>query len=75
MTVYLSEEKLKQLLSKAYEAGWCGVRELKESAVEDIFNEYRVEQLSVESSPSSQNVYFQVWGGGGGAGGTGYSSE
>ena len=35
--IHLSEEKLKELMAKAYEAGWYGVFELKDSAVEKIY--------------------------------------
>jgi hypothetical protein len=47
MVVHLTEEKLKELLSKAYDAGWYGVRELNESAVEEIFKQFR------ETNPES----------------------
>jgi len=41
MMLQLTEEKLKELLAKAYEAGWYGVRELNESSVEEIYKKFR----------------------------------
>lgn len=50
MMLQLTEEKLKELLSKAYEAGWHGIRELNESAVGEIFKQF------IDSQPRSVPV-------------------
>jgi len=57
MTDVFNEEKLKELLRKAYDAGWYGVRELKESAVTDIVNEYRAEEISNRPNKPIETTY------------------
>jgi len=57
--IHLSEKNLKdikELLIKSYDAGWHGILELKESAVDDIINEYRTEQIS-DYEKSKNHVY------------------
>jgi len=56
--IHLSEKNLKELLRKSYDAGWHGIRELKESAVDDIINEYRTEQIS--GYEKSKNHVYQT---------------
>ena len=51
--MYLKEEELRVLLEKAYEAGWYGVLELKDSAVEGIMSVLSKEQ---EAQAASQVV-------------------
>lgn len=53
MILTLTEEKLKELLSKAYEAGWYGLRELNDSAVEKIYKEFRE---SVPQTPPAETA-------------------
>jgi len=53
MILTLTEEKLKELLSKAYEAGWYGLRELNDSAVEKIYKEFRE---SVPQNPPAETA-------------------
>lgn len=36
----ITEKELKQMLSEAYESGWCGIRELNESVVNGIISKH-----------------------------------
>jgi hypothetical protein len=49
--IHLSEEKLKELMAKAYEAGWYGVLELKDSAVEEICADFKGSSEYTSSVP------------------------
>jgi len=52
-TMIITEELLRDLLGKAFEAGWYGTKELKESAVEDLVTEAMnsVEKSQKQSKP------------------------
>lgn len=36
----ITEQELKKMLSEAYESGWCGIRELNESVVNEIISKH-----------------------------------
>lgn len=62
MILSLTEEKLKELLSKAYEAGWYGLRELNDSAVEKIYKDFRESvpqtQDQIQTRPQTEAEFF-----------------
>lgn len=77
MSYTITEQKLKELLKKAYEAGWSGTKELCDSTVLSIFQEAKSE-LPISSNIWTTNTYTVSvdWSSGGaggsGTGGTGY---
>lgn len=58
----LTEDQLKELLGKAYEAGWAGARELKDEAVAELVSsaaDKRVIEITPEVvEPKAQGVAF-----------------
>lgn len=58
MILQLTEEKLKELLSKAYEAGWYGLRELNDSAVEQIYKDFREVPQTIPTPPAETAATF-----------------
>lgn len=45
--IQLTEEELKELLAKSYDAGWYGVRELRDSAVQTILSQFLQNSQSI----------------------------
>ena len=53
MKYTITEEQLLQLLDRAYEAGWAGYKDLKESKINELFDDF-----IKANPPLSQKVLF-----------------
>jgi hypothetical protein len=57
-TITISGESLKELLNEAYEAGWFGSLELKESAIDELLEKAKKCASSIhDSSTFTYNAY------------------
>ena len=78
--INITEEKFKELLSKAYDAGWYGIRELNAHVVEEMFVKFMEEDSASRAAPVQADPFtrstttfttgtFTINVGGGGVGG------